>query len=676
MESLYHDIIDLGHGPHFRLITLRPSASSEAPIDCVLSLAKLSEDTVYEALSYCWGDASNERAITCNGEILMVTENLEAALVSLRLLDKPRIIWVDAVCINQNDLIERAQQVSHMRSIYQLAERVIVWIGLDYEDSETVFPICTSMALRWIRFINGGGQSVLQEVPEEWTRQTLVHSQASIERRCKDSPNHTDDETTLRPNNSGSQEPGSLTITFSSGDEGAEEVVVGKLSDNEYRALMRMLKRPWWTRSWVVQEICLAKAAILVCGTASVDWDVFTIAVLLSHDISGRNTISTIFSNGSTLALLRVLVKLRDSAKPPELPGLLSKFRSLQATDPRDKVFAFLGLLPSDDPALARVQPDYEADVVHCYVRAAVASLQSRRNLDILLTERHSSLGLSRALPSWVPDWSTSITHELPLPLCSGGSEAPFSASGSCQDYFPIVAQDDRVLLLTGLIVDEISEVEAPLPPQDEVDYTFWLPDEVSRPDLDWAKRVFGDMGKFYTTYRAWERLALKARSAPNEDPLHIFCTTICAGNLPLGLDTAFREFSTWRKHAKWPQRIASLGRLGLHKLSRNWYYAVVGFSGFLRHPPYSVSSGESFFKPLNVATTRRLARTRDGRLALVPQDAMVGDKVAVCQGGKLPFILRSMVKHTWELVGCSYVHGIMYGEAWDEEKCVPLRLA
>lgn len=86
------------------------------------------------------------------------------------------------------------------------------------------------------------------------------------------------------------------------------------------------------------------------------------------------------------------------------LLDMLWQFRSLQATNPRDKVHAFLGLIPEDDPVHLSVRPDYEIDVDRCYTHAARTCIMQRRNLDLLATERFLASGLAAELPSWVPD--------------------------------------------------------------------------------------------------------------------------------------------------------------------------------------------------------------------------------------------------------------------------------
>lgn len=120
-----------------RLLRIHPNGDSTSKIECELFHEEIDnkDRTPYEALSYTWGDASQTVDIQVNGCAFSVTVNLEAALRSLRKADDPRVLWVDAVCINQTDLTERAKQVRIMWDIYQAANCVVVWLGPEEGDS-------------------------------------------------------------------------------------------------------------------------------------------------------------------------------------------------------------------------------------------------------------------------------------------------------------------------------------------------------------------------------------------------------------------------------------------------------------------------------------------------------------------------------------------------------------
>jgi hypothetical protein len=113
-----------------RLVKLLPAASERTPIWCVLSQALLDDpDTHYEALSYLWGDEKDKKPIDLDGHKFPVTLNLESALQHLRLHDEPRTLWIDALCINQQDDVEKGGQVAFMTEIYKRADTVLSWLG-------------------------------------------------------------------------------------------------------------------------------------------------------------------------------------------------------------------------------------------------------------------------------------------------------------------------------------------------------------------------------------------------------------------------------------------------------------------------------------------------------------------------------------------------------------------
>jgi hypothetical protein len=118
---------------NIRLLRLLPAEAEEAEIraellEYSLAVSRGSRHS-YEALSYVWGDVHPPQSIFISDDHLVVTPNLHAALIQLRDASFPRVIWIDAVCINQADTDEKEDQIQSMAKIYGLAKRVIVWLG-------------------------------------------------------------------------------------------------------------------------------------------------------------------------------------------------------------------------------------------------------------------------------------------------------------------------------------------------------------------------------------------------------------------------------------------------------------------------------------------------------------------------------------------------------------------
>lgn len=652
----------------------------------------------FAALSYVWGDVEPAKIINLDGLPRTVTRNLAAALCHLRDPHKFLWIWVDALCINQADLVERAHQVSQMGDIYRHAERVLVWLGPEAENSQLVWPLCDQIARYALKLTNEPtGQAILSEWELEWSKNAIIEGLSNMRKRGMQ-------EADQRPGQPEKPPPKQIKIggwTFcyekppiyedsaSFGfqvKETNEFVLLGKLSHPQYNAFIQLLKRPWWTRSWIVQEIYLARRATLICGSSNIEWDTFCVAALLilgTEDSMG--SVDNLLNAGYAASLVRIVAILRHSEKELDLLDVLWEFRSLRASDKRDKVFAFLGLLPSSDPAHQHIRPQYEADFVRCYTKTAQACLRLRGNLDCLTTERFPFSGSAASLPSWVPDWSyvnpeiTALPRQVSKP--DGSDLRMFTASGTHSSYDPeveYVYNGTALLLLSGFVVDRLMDIEVPLPSNLGEPAVAAMTDE-SMPEMDIFRTIFDGLGRYFLALHRWKRFTMSTHSTtayPDEDPLRVLCATMCAGNLPMGLDSAFAVFKHWQESEfKWPERLANRSNRSRRLIPKKWYNSLVGLSGLTKHQ-HDELAVQSFWDPVRVSTSRRLARTEKGYLALVPHSSQPGDKIALCRGGKLPLVLRASLKDTWELVGCSYVHGIMHGEAWDVARCNTLKIS
>lgn len=129
-----------------RVLHLHPS-QLEDDVACHLSIISLdNHEAEYEALSYVWGESTENRVVHLGGVSKPVTDNLWEALTGLRYSDRERILWVDALCINQSDSGEKSDQVSHMNSIYIQASSVEIWLGESYEGIEIALKFLTEFA--------------------------------------------------------------------------------------------------------------------------------------------------------------------------------------------------------------------------------------------------------------------------------------------------------------------------------------------------------------------------------------------------------------------------------------------------------------------------------------------------------------------------------------------------
>jgi hypothetical protein len=130
---------------HIRLLRVLPGANDD-PITASLLTVALDDDPEYDAISYVWGDPNVTKTIMCDDAVMSIRENLHSALHRFRQADEPRTLWADALCINQQDLDERAEQVQIMHLIYKSCTRCLVWLGPSDEHSEIGLDIVDDMA--------------------------------------------------------------------------------------------------------------------------------------------------------------------------------------------------------------------------------------------------------------------------------------------------------------------------------------------------------------------------------------------------------------------------------------------------------------------------------------------------------------------------------------------------
>jgi ankyrin repeat protein len=322
MDSFRYDPIDLD-GCNFRL--LRLCYATNGPIECHLFDARLDEPIEYEALSYTWGDSVRPYDILLNGNPMPVTANLSRALWDLRYPNEDRILWVDAICINQEDIQERGHQVKHMASIYKNAKQVVVWLGRPNLDASSTF--------RHMRQL------------EELATEHAYHEWRVSDQRW--------------------QELWSTT----------KPMIDVEYTDwlfQKRRGLQSIFNEPWFTRVWIIQEIANARSATIMYGKATVSsWIFAAMPSLVGMELdSYRQAILDIMPGP--------LRKHSWWAENRELRTLLLKFRWSKSSDPRDAIYALLAI--SSDACDSRcLFPNYELSEEEV-VRNTMAFLLSFRD--------------------------------------------------------------------------------------------------------------------------------------------------------------------------------------------------------------------------------------------------------------------------------------------------------
>lgn len=413
-------------------------------VRCRLQHASLTDKPHYTALSYAWGDPSIKRDILLDGQQVQVTQNLEAALRHIA-EECPKdggqtvSLWVDAVCIDQQNEVERTQQVSQMDVIFRTAAETIVWLGSVSEDSDLaidtlrglsrIAPSISTYFASWSHVPFGTGDSNL-----------VVRG---IEQRL--------DEALL-----------ALRL-----DDSARLTSIGSL-----------FERSWFQRVWVIQERVLSANCIICCGKEWITWQMFYEGFWLLCGLrdylilagTGRQN-SSALAAFLTAALDRVTPVAFTSAGSSllQLLSLLSRMTprpqtKLQASDQRDYVYALLGLVhPHHSPP---VLVDYSKDWATVQTEVATACLRYY-GPNVLSFADHSisnEISSQPRAPSWAPDWSS---NHLPQPLHlpsifvarGGNRRRAYSAAKGYTQTLSGGFTTRGQLCLKALYVDEVTQL-------------------------------------------------------------------------------------------------------------------------------------------------------------------------------------------------------------------------
>lgn len=621
------------HIREIRVLTILPGCFDE-PLQASLRIICLDAGPIYKALSYVWGDPSNAgdsgNTLEIGNSKVPITTNLQMALRQLRSLAGDTIItlWVDAVCINQADLDERTHQVSMMRDIYASAERVIIWLGEADNESDEAFD--------------------------------ALHLLSTHDPRRGDVTVEAELQSTM-----------SLYSGFFSG-----------LASH----------RPWFSRVWIIQELAMAKQdPLVVCGKKSTSWSMFMKAwkfiakVQLSElgtvrrkgqDGDGR-TSGPKMTEGKHLAEednIEVVTKLKidvlddlyegiKSQGGESLRKLLMISRTSEATDPRDRIYALLGLLKPNT-----IESGSESDIIVDYRKPtsavyadAVAHIFAQGEGPYFLSTVFLP-GISSApptipsfppmidqpnLPSWVPDFSRQIVGKATQPSCiSFQPPAGAGASGAGADCINGKRLDDnRTLQVEGLLVDTIVKV---------VFLGSSLESCISQlPDIEslaaMSKQQLCGLGSDLSHHI--ERLR-------NKEPL--WRVLVSNKRFMSGYDPAPSTYEAM--HLGLLNRADKGAQLG----SKAHYNQGSEYEQSLR----SRLGQKSFFT------------TKNGFFGTCVPASQEGDIIAILFGSPVPFVLRpgplsvevdGIERSVHWLIGASYVGGIMNGEMVDELYCEDL---
>ena len=539
--------------PHtFRLLVLDPGHVSH-PVSIRLQVVERATRPAYDAISYVWGDPGHKVTIACDGRPFEITFNLFWALVRIRSVSQPKILWADAICINQSDLQERSSEVTFMGSLYSNASRVYICMG-DADDGKE-FQV----------------QSVINDAK---ALDLGRHSPLSL-------PSHH----SLR-------------------------------NDARWYALGTLTGNPWFTRAWVIQEAALAKEPIVLYGRAEFGYRdlVDILRWLNASPWAIRFGLSSLFIHLDW-------ADWRLNAQNPAYAfvDLLSHAALLSCSDPRDKVYAFLGH-PLAYPLISNnlVRPDYQKTPAQVYLELSNALIQ-HTGLRVLTTVEHTQSTILEDLPSWVTRWDVSLVMNDIFKV----PNTRFSASAGRTASASVFAGNN--LILQGIILDKVQH-----------SYTIYI-NEVSGISFEntstgerrGLKQVLEGLCKLDDSPRVY--------SAPEI----AFCSTLCIGGSAFERNSARRAVSLammFENRGQAPKDTCT---------QENIDDALVYFS-----------------EVKAVCMNRTVVVTDRGFYGLAPLLTAPGDVACIIVGVDVPFILRPRGDAgIFRLLGESYIHGVMEGQ-------------
>jgi hypothetical protein len=388
-----------------RVLELQPG-DEDAPLTCRLVTQPIPQ-TPYEAVSYVWGYPVRNQIIHCGERKLGLTSNLHEALVALRLRDRVRRLWADAICINQSDLGELGAQVSIMGLIYGSARSVIGWLGLDLGTA--------GIAVDYIIRFN--------HQPEKF-----------VDRFREQLPNDSTGDTFLAP--------------------GPDLAIWQSIKD--------FVELPYFHRVWIIQELGLATNVRLLWGKYEITWpEVSKFCAFLDHKASfivNHMQLKTWVVNHTSM----IWLKLDNGEVKHGFLQVLHLARIHQASDARDRIYAFLSHPSAVVGGSPIVTVNYKMSAAELYTHFAMTFIERTKNLQILTLVDHDEVFPTDALPSWVPDW-----HAINRVAMTPGMRRLMSEEESASDITFIKSVAKPILVVRGVVFDTVLAVSPVLDDKD-----------------------------------------------------------------------------------------------------------------------------------------------------------------------------------------------------------------
>lgn len=602
-----------------RLVLIKPPFAdvSAAPVSCQLIQYPIDNAKMpsYEALSYTWGEETATETILIDGCPFLVRPNLHGAMRILRKPFEDRLMWIDAICIDQNDMGERDDQVPRMRTIYSRASTVMIYLGGD-GDMDAVCALGLAHLRNIIDFCDKMDSAVDAWVVEGSEREQMTARARMIAKRYE----------------------------FMFSREDPTEFIV---------AVSHALDHPWWKRVWTLQEVVLAQDAVLFCGDQTISWRVVDVfcrvhlstspvrdvlyrqgRYLRDFDVASAQRIieQLILTLSSPITEIQALRNATTSTNPNiTLSSAVTAIRGRKVTDARDMIYGILGLASND---FCPITPDYlNSTTRSTYVAAFRRIIKEDGDLRCLVwAHLEESSTRDRTLPSWVPDLKALVyanrrnigtgPTSLNRGLCGvAGLNRIFNAPGKCDRHGDIQfhGSDGSTLVVQGVCFDRVITIS------ERVSTAGDVKDDVNN-------YIEGVIQEWQSIAATWPGPYPGGAEIPTDTA---FWATIAVGQKIIGYHPGFTRIGC--RHPR--------------------DYRLEGTDDG-RIPPRTPEAKATLVRALrkhNIGL--RFFVTARHYFGVGAPEVGVGDEVCVLTHAEVPFLLRRTELGTYHLIGDWYVH-------------------
>lgn len=673
----------------FRLIRLPPAIADDingttaSPPTFTIHTFSLTQPPPYIALSYTWGPAlppkttttttapqpppSRKVLITLNNRPFPVLTNLFEALARIAAARPGEYLWVDGVCINQDDVAERSAQVRAMDLVYSGARETIVWLGEGTPAAERAMPKLEAMA---------GPTAGAEERILDWGR-TQTFGDAFV----------ADNEEQLARNG------------------------LPPMTSNDWTDIGDIVSRAWFGRVWIIQEVALSRNPTILIGPHALPWSTLGNAALI---VLGSNAMTALYgldNGGQNHKLVEGLVfasnlhTLREWCRGDESPfkdviastdyasgiqsdtlgtallNVLMISKGSMSTVRQDRVYGLLGILnhiaKTKGLPLPDIKVDYKSSSDHVLAALGSYLYQETRSLNLLSLAGEASRSATSHLPTWIPTFEN-VNHPILGPNYT--SLRPYNASTFTN---PLLRLDEPSHTL---------HVQVAAPTLGSIEELGETWPELLQGQFLKSIAILLHCGNTYSptgepiVEAFWRTLILDSNLTSRPAPPALSSSFKSWFNV-LSITAILKSFNTHRhlhdifdaleplftladnkdatsllpKSQAMYEFLCSLGAFSkpgiqvMTEQERNAYMARLGegsstYEGLLR---------------LTLLIARRLVRTVRGYLCLTPVKAEVGDRIMVVKGCSTPLVLRRVneTPDTFKVIGDVYVHGVMFGE-------------